>query len=121
MYRVKAQDITLITQTGKYFYSVRRNAPIQVLTEQEKIELDLSKLKIFEDQETEECAICLCEKKEIVFYPCGHYYVHPMLRKTRICVLFVGKLSQEKSTDHKSPKLSFDVRGALAPLTSKKV
>ena len=100
-YRVKTQDVTLITQRGKYFYSVRRNAQIQVLTEQETLELDLAHLKVFEDQDTEECAICLSEKKDTIFYPCGHYYTcHQCAEQLDLCPIcrqpITGKIDRSQ-------------------------
>ena len=67
-FKVNKNDIKLITTRGKYFYSVKKN--ITILDEI----INLNNLHIYEDCETTECVICLCNEKNIIFNPCGHYY-----------------------------------------------
>lgn len=82
-YRVKSSDICLVTQRSKWFYSVRRGAHIEILPGRpDRSGLpDLGgatvpvHLKVYEDKDTNECAVCLENPKTIVFDPCGHYYV----------------------------------------------
>jgi hypothetical protein len=38
----------------------------------EKKEIDLTNIKIYEDEDMTDCSICLYQKKENVFYPCGN-------------------------------------------------
>ena len=69
-YRVPSYYVSLNTMRGKYFYSVKKRSEISIL-DNDAIN---TSLKVFEDIETEECAICYANKKAIVFNPCGHYY-----------------------------------------------
>ena len=71
-FQVDSHDITLITRLNKWFYSVRRGAKI---TRKGPTEGSSLPTTIYQDTETEECAICLEAPKSIVFSPCGHYYV----------------------------------------------
>jgi len=64
-YEIGANDLTLISQTGKApFYRVNK-ANIRPLA----TAVDMSKLKIFE---VEECIICYSETPNIILVPCGH-------------------------------------------------
>jgi hypothetical protein len=85
-YRVRATDIKLITARGRWFYSVKKKEEIEVLNQVNLAnanttnQLDssnlpnLANLQIYEDKDEQECAICLSEQKNTVFYPCGHYH-----------------------------------------------
>jgi len=68
-YRTSSWNVNLITTRGKYYYSVKTG--IEVLPDV----LDASQIKVFEDASTDECAICMCEKKSVIVNPCGHYYM----------------------------------------------
>lgn len=70
-YRVPRACVSLITTRGKYYYSVK--AGIEVL--EEAVVLKPEMIKIFEDTTTDECAICMMEKKSVIVNPCGHYYM----------------------------------------------
>lgn len=70
-FRVPAENINLITLKGKYYYSVKKKNSIQIIESEES---DFSGLKIYEDNQNNECAICLCNAKDTVFFPCGHFY-----------------------------------------------
>ena len=68
VYEVKPEDITLITRTKNY-YNIKKSG-IKILSD-----LDLiSTLKIFEDTQSDDCAICMSEEKCMIITPCGHYY-----------------------------------------------
>ena len=71
-FRTRSWNINLITTRGKYYYTVGKNA-IEVLSEATIV--DLSKLKVFEDSSTDECAICMTEPKCVIINPCGHFYM----------------------------------------------
>lgn len=91
-YKVKAANIRLITTRGKYYYSVARSC-VEVLGETiEKHDLvgvrppqagasaahsaganPTENITVFEDDRTDECCICMCVEKQIVFN-CGHLY-----------------------------------------------
>jgi hypothetical protein len=76
-FRVPASEIKLITTRGKFFYSIKHgieivdaDTPIQHHSLQHHYSL-----KIYEDTSNDECVVCLCNPKQMVFNPCGHYYV----------------------------------------------
>lgn len=71
-FRVRPQDIKLITSKGKWFYSVKNRDLIEIF---DPTIVDLSRLKVYEDTETDDCAICMAEPKDSVNYPCGHFYL----------------------------------------------
>jgi hypothetical protein len=76
-YSVLPGDITLVERGGSYFYSVKsRNVKIfesdVALPTQNNISSFVGKIYNTEDLETE-CLICMCETKDSVFNPCGHY------------------------------------------------
>ena len=76
-YKVKISDINLVQTRGKYFYSVKKKCNIIILTDEdiaEELALDLSKIKIYTDEEEDNCVICMEAKKDTVFIPCGHFY-----------------------------------------------
>ncbi len=67
-YRVRPESISLITSRGKYYYSVRNCSSIEI------VEHTIESLRVYEDADTQECAICMAAPKDSVMYPCGHYY-----------------------------------------------
>ena len=69
-FRVPVANVNLITMKGKYYYSVKKKNSIQIVDD----EVDFSELKIYEDNQNNECAVCLCNAKDTVFFPCGHFY-----------------------------------------------
>ena len=71
-FKVKHECITLITQKGRWFYSIKKRNSIEIIDNISTEELE--KLQIYEDKEEEECSICMSELKNDVFYPCGHFY-----------------------------------------------
>ena len=79
-YKVKIEDIKLITARGRWFYSVKKKDSIELLNnylENEHLNQHLPNhhnLHIYEDNADVECSICMTEPKNIVFYPCGHYH-----------------------------------------------
>lgn len=74
LYRVRPEDIRLVTTRGKFYYSINANA-VTVVAEDGIVANGtvLSKPIIYEDADTTECCICMCVEKEIVF-GCGHLY-----------------------------------------------
>lgn len=80
-FQVHYQYIHLMTQRGRYFYSVRQRDQIKIVTSSSSVSSTssastvlLSSVTIFEDKDSTECMICMDEPKSMVFYPCGHYY-----------------------------------------------
>ena len=79
-YLVPKADITLANTKGKFFYRIKKNN-ITICSNSLEPELciDLTKLKIYGDENIAECCICMNDiesKSDIVFIiiaPCGHY------------------------------------------------
>lgn len=77
-FKVPVVYVKLITQQGKYFYSIKNKNVIEIITDEETQQINLDNIKqntkIYEDASTNECAVCLCAEKDTVFIPCGHFY-----------------------------------------------
>ena len=88
-FKVPAEYVKLMTQHGKYFYSIKNKSVIQIIDDGEHLADVMKNTKIFEDVGTTECAVCLCAEKDTVFIPCGHYYTcgecSKMLKTCPIC------------------------------------
>lgn len=80
-FKVPVSDVKLMTQRGKYFYSIKKKNNIEIIKDNEPSSIinevlrdNLKNMKIYEDSDTSDCAVCLSEVKSIVFIPCGHFY-----------------------------------------------
>ena len=77
-FKVPVAYVKLMTQQGKYFYSIKNKSVIEIITDEETQQINLENIKqntkIYEDASTMECAVCLCAEKDTVFIPCGHFY-----------------------------------------------
>lgn len=86
-FRVLKSSVNLITIRGKYYYSVKKRNCIDIIDIVSTS--DLNSITLYEDTETNECAICLCNEKNTIFIPCGHYYCcnvcSDKLRECPIC------------------------------------
>lgn len=77
-YLVPRNDITLSDTRGKFFYRIKKNN-ITICSKSLEPSIDLTKLKIYGDENIAECSICMNDvesKPNIVFIiiaPCGHY------------------------------------------------
>ena len=69
VYEVPARNVSLITSRSKWYYKVSKYG-----IKYSELPLDLSKLKIFEDSESDDCAICMVTPKCMIIVPCGHFY-----------------------------------------------
>lgn len=78
-YEVPKSDITLSNTRGKFFYRIKKNNITICSNKPSELGLDLTKLKIYGDENIAECSICMNDvdsKPDIVFIiiaPCGHY------------------------------------------------
>jgi hypothetical protein len=91
-YRVSPHNISLITSRGKYYYSITSRSAIEVI---EAGNINLDNLKIYEDSETSDCAICMALPKDSVMYPCGHFYTcGECSKKLEICPICRQKVTQ---------------------------
>lgn len=88
-FQAPAECVRFIKTANKYFYSVTPRSKIQIVDEFEDIEFDTKDIKIFENEQLKDCAVCMCNPKESVFMPCGHYYCcqecSNRLKKCPIC------------------------------------
>lgn len=78
-FKVPVEYVKLMTQHGKYFYSIKNKQVIKIIEDSDGEEAtilaqNLKSMAIYEDDSTNECAVCLAADKEVVFIPCGHYY-----------------------------------------------
>lgn len=70
-YECPASDVTLAKgPRGKYFYRINKKG-IKVL-DSEKPSEKVS-LKVYGDDDSDECLICMDQTKDVVFAPCGHF------------------------------------------------
>ena len=91
-YEVPIENVNLITRTSKWYYSIKKN--IKILDSIGS--LNLEDIKIFEDETSSECCICLSEEKEIVFVPCGHYYCcNTCSKKVNKCPICRANVDQQ--------------------------
>lgn len=84
-FQVSANNIKLVQARGKYYYTIPGHAvsilnePTQNSTSVNDSSNKKSKtntqvtLTVFQDDNCNECCVCLCEEKSIVF-GCGHFY-----------------------------------------------
>lgn len=70
IYEVPIGNVSLITSRSKWYYKVSKYG----IKYSETQEIDLTKLKIFEDSGSDDCAICMVEAKSMIIVPCGHFY-----------------------------------------------
>jgi hypothetical protein len=75
-YKVRAEDVSLIMTRGKWFYTIKKgNIEIINPNQPNPNQPNLNQpIQIYEDINEVECAICMSENKNTVFYPCGHYH-----------------------------------------------
>ncbi|CCU55446.1 inhibitor of apoptosis 4 [Adoxophyes honmai entomopoxvirus 'L'] len=75
IYRVKLEDIKLITgKTRDYYYISRNN--IELLNN-----IKFEDIKIYSDKDMDNCIICLDNEKFYIYIPCGHFYVCKFCQK----------------------------------------
>jgi len=77
-FKVPVEYVKLMTQRGKYYYSIKNKNVIEIIDHTELDTLRQEAIKtntrVFQDDTTNDCAVCLCAVKDTVFIPCGHYY-----------------------------------------------
>lgn len=100
-YAVEPRDIQLVTTRGKYFYAVKNKKGIRIVNDGEVIEKPKVHVdKIYTDESTEDCLVCMEKEKEIIFSPCGHLYVcSNCVKDIKQCPICRGQIA---GTIHKS-------------------
>lgn len=74
-FTVPSTDVTLVKRGATYFYSVRA-ANVKIVDGHGSNEISeeyKTNLKIFGESEDTDCVVCMCESKDAVFGPCGHF------------------------------------------------
>lgn len=95
-YLVPEEDISFSKNAQmKFFYRVKKTN-IQIVQK----EVDISKLTVYEDEETTECCVCLSEEKDTIFYPCGHYHCcNDCAKKLKDCPICRTNIEQLVTKD----------------------
>ena len=74
LYDVSADAVILITRNCKNYYSVTKKLAIKIVSEIDALTESLHIIKVFEDDTSDDCAICMTNEKCMIIVPCGHYY-----------------------------------------------
>ncbi len=105
IYSVHRNYISLVKLRNTYFYSVKIRSAISVVSDydskQSETKIDVSKIKVHTDEDSNECIICMSNEKTIVFGPCGHFYscneCSNKLTKCPICRgLIINRIDQSE-------------------------
>ena len=76
LYDVSASAVILVTR-NKNFYSVTKKSAIKIVSgdiDELSDLLHVITINVFEDNASDDCAICMTNEKCMVIVPCGHYY-----------------------------------------------
>ena len=101
-FKVPVADVKLMTQRGKYFYSIKKKNNIEIIEDSDSSNItaeilrdNLRHMKIYEDVDTSDCAVCLSDVKSIVFIPCGHFYTcKPCSQRLKTCPICRETISE---------------------------
>lgn len=75
LFKVPKDHVKLMTMRGKYFYSIKNKSVIEIIENVATMDnVLLENIKIFEDETSKDCSVCLCSEKDTVFLPCGHFH-----------------------------------------------
>lgn len=89
IYEVPALCVTLVTRSKNYYTILKPKHTIKVIKDNENNLIENNqdfKLKVFEDNLSDDCAICMTNEKCMVIVPCGHYYTcHDCTSKINKC------------------------------------
>lgn len=93
LYEVPASDVTLINVVGrngcKSFYRIKCTN-ISIVDELPRYARNF---KVFQDETEDECVICLSDRKQYVFGPCGHFYVcRSCVNRLELCPICRSKI-----------------------------
>lgn len=75
-YIVPREDVKFAETRGKFFYRIGKKN-IRIANDRVEInnKANIKDLKVYRDEESTDCAICMGENLELVIlYPCGHAY-----------------------------------------------
>ena len=83
LFSVRTSDVLLVTSKSKNYYMIRKNG-IQLVSN-----IDESVNRVYQDEDNDECVVCMVNMKSKVFVPCGHFYTcgecTSLLSKCPIC------------------------------------
>jgi hypothetical protein len=106
-YTVPKSDVVLADTRGKFFYRIKKNnitvhdgpAPVDP-------SLDLSKLKVYGDENLVECNVCMNDVLAqpdivfVIFSPCGHFCCcSGCAKQLKICPMCRAKIGQLVTKD----------------------
>ena len=72
LYEVNTEDVVLVSRS-KNFYKISKKS-IKIINEIDILTETLNSIKVFEDVDASDCAICMVNEKCMIIVPCGHYY-----------------------------------------------
>ena len=92
MYDVDVDAVKLVTR-NKNFYSITKKSAIKIVSDVDALTDLLNETKInitvYQDNASDDCAICMTEEKCMIIVPCGHYYTcatcTALIKKCPIC------------------------------------
>jgi hypothetical protein len=101
-YLVPSEDISFSEMRCKFFYRVKPKK-IKVVSLDD---VDLKNLKIYGDEESKDCCICLTTQVDdptmvfVIFVPCGHYCCcDGCAKKLKICPMCRATITQSVTRD----------------------
>jgi len=92
LYDVDASAVNLVTR-NKNFYSITKKSAIKIVSDIDSLTDLLAEtkinIKVYEDNASDDCAICMTNEKCMIIVPCGHYYTcatcTALIKKCPIC------------------------------------
>ena len=94
LYDVNACAVNLVTR-NKNFYSITKKSAIKIVSDVDALTDLLAEtkininIKVYEDNASDDCAICMTNEKCMIIVPCGHYYTcatcTALIKKCPIC------------------------------------
>jgi hypothetical protein len=92
LYDVPVSAVTLVTR-NKNFYSITKKSAIKIVLDIDCLTDSFAdakiNIKVYEDNASDDCAICMTNEKCMIIVPCGHYYTcascTALIKKCPIC------------------------------------
>lgn len=92
LYDVPVSAVTLVTR-NKNFYSITKKSVIKIVSHIDSLTESFAdtkiNIKVYEDNASDDCAICMTNEKCMIIVPCGHYYTcatcTSLIKKCPIC------------------------------------
>jgi hypothetical protein len=92
LYDVDVNAVNLVTR-NKNFYSITKKSAIKIVSDIDSLTESFAdtkiNIKVYEDNASDDCAICMTNEKCMIIVPCGHYYTcatcTALIKKCPIC------------------------------------